>query len=312
MNQPTPSADLDTQRTAVLVSAVELMALVGTDRCPVILDASLIVHTATFDGDNRSDSGLQRWRDGHIPGSRHVDVGRDFSDTSSALHYSHPAPASISAALARIGISPTSDIVIYDGTGMIWAARLWFLLRWIGINARVLDGGWAAWCAAGGDVSTGDTPAPVVVPAWTPRTSVHSWVSAEEIAARLEGAAAAGARTAPLVCALSTSAFAGSRPTRYSRRGAIPGSRNVPSGSLLQSDGTLAPSAALAAEFTAAAVMAAGEAPPGGEVLLYCGAGIAASLDALALVVLGVPAVRIYDGSLEEWSADPTRPLQLR
>jgi thiosulfate/3-mercaptopyruvate sulfurtransferase len=106
------------------------------------------------------------------------------------------------------------------------------------------------------------------------------------------------------VCGLPAGSFTGADPTRYSRRGRIPGSVNVSSRDLFGRDGTV-----LSADEVEAAYEAAGVTADAPEVLLYCGGGISASASALTLAAVGVTNVRIYDGSLEEWSADPALPL---
>jgi len=130
-----------------------------------------------------------------------------------------------------------------------------------------------------------------------------AWIAKDELAARPED------DDRPLVCSLRTAAFEGAETTRYARRGHIPGSVSLPADSLFGEDGKLRKGGDLAAVVRAALP---GIAPGSGstEVLLYCGGGISAAADALALAQLGIRAVRIYDGSLEEWSADDGLPLE--
>ncbi|MFT4029691.1 MAG: rhodanese-like domain-containing protein [Protaetiibacter sp.] len=281
-----------------LVGALELASELDGVAPPAVLDASLVLHTAAFDGDYRKESGRGRWLEAHLPRSQHVDVSVQFSDPDAALHYTHPEPAALAAALAAIGVAEGRRVVVYDTTGTLWAARLWYLLRWIGVDVRVLDGGLDAWTAAGLPVRRGEEPADSPVPAWPASEVREAWIDQRELLARADD------DIRPLVCGLPAAQFTGSAPTRYSRRGRIPGSVNVSSRDLFGPDGRLLPPAELLA-----AHLAAGIEPGESEVLLYCGGGISASANALALAVLGVDAVRIYDGSLEEWSADPALPL---
>jgi thiosulfate/3-mercaptopyruvate sulfurtransferase len=264
---------------------------------PAILDASLVLHHPEFDGDYRRDNGQPRWLAGHIPGSQHVDVSTQFSDPSSTLHYTHPEPQAIADELARIGVGHETPVVVYDTTGTLWAARVWYLLRWIGVDVRVLDGGYDAWVAAGARVATGNDTAPVPVESWEARTSFNPWVDKAELARR------SADDGIPLVCGLPAGSFSGASPTRYSRRGRIPSSVNVSSRDLFNGDGTVVDDAEIVASYQAAGVSVVPEAP---EILLYCGGGISAAGNALTLAQIGVTAVRIYDGSLEEWSADPS------
>lgn len=268
---------------------------------PAVLDASLVLHAATFDGDYRRDSGKPRWLEAHIPGSQHVDVATQFSDVDAPLHYTHPEPQAIADELARLGIPASQHVVVYDSTGTLWAARLWYLLTWIGVTARVLDGGFAAWKAAGQPLESGDTPRPAPVPSWQADAARRAWVSKQELAER------AADDERPLVCGLPAGSFTGADPTRYTRRGRIPGSVNVSSRDLFTADGHVKSRVELILAYDAAGVDVAEGSTP--EVLLYCGGGISAAANALTLAAIGTTAVRIYDGSLEEWSADPALPM---
>jgi thiosulfate/3-mercaptopyruvate sulfurtransferase len=312
--------------TPPLISALELAALLDARvrsvlaparseealRPPAVLDASYLLERPEYDGDHRSGTAFGRWREAHIPGSRYVDVQEQFSLSSDATHFAHPEPRAIAAELARIGIPAGRTVVVYDTVGTIFAARLWYLLTWIGVEARVLDGGLDAWTVRGLPTATGDATAPVAVPEWTPSVVRDAWVTREELVAW------ASDDDRPLVCSLPAATFAGAEATRYARRGHIPGSVNVPAKGLMTEYGRMRPDPELRQAFgdVLAEVGEAGTAPTpavvaaaGPEVLLYCGGGISASASALALAQLGVDAVRIYDGSLEEWSADPDLPL---
>jgi thiosulfate/3-mercaptopyruvate sulfurtransferase len=125
------------------------------------------------------------------------------------------------------------------------------------------------------------------------------WAGLEEVRALSEGR-----RPGTLVCALATAQFEGTAPTRYTRRGRIPGSVSLPAHPVLAADGTVRPTAELAAYTgpTASRQQA-------GPLVLYCGGGISATLLALALTLTGRPGVQVYDGSLEEWTADPELPV---
>ena len=191
-------------------------------------------------------------------------------------------------------------MVIYDTTGTLWAARLWYLLRWIGVNARVLDGGFAAWTADNAPVATGEEAAPAAVPTWEAHAGRNPWITKDELVRRSADDAS------PLVCGLPLGTFSGASPTRYSRRGHIPGSVSVSSRDLFAGDGTVVASDQIEQSYRAAGVELG---PDAAEVLLYCGGGISAAGNALTLAHVGVTAVRIYDGSLEEWSADPSLEL---
>ena len=285
--------------TSPFITAPELVTLLDSSKAPAILDASCVLHPAKFDGDYRRDSGRPRWLESHIPGSQHVDVPSQFSEAAAPLHYTHPTPEAIAGELARIGVRATDSVVDYDATGGLFAARLWYLLRWIGIDVRVLDGGLSAWIVAGLPVSIGDESAAIPVAPWTVSATCDAWITKDELVERSESDAR------PLVCGLPAGSFTGAVPSRYARRGRIPGSVSVSSRGLFDSDGMVKSDEFLRAAYAAEGVTGAE------EVLLYCGGGISASANALTLVELGVTAVRIYDGSLEEWSAEESLPLQL-
>jgi thiosulfate/3-mercaptopyruvate sulfurtransferase len=285
--------------TSPFVSASELADLLEGTEPPAVLDASLELHPAEFDGDYRVTSGRARWIAGHIPGSQHVDVPSQFSDNSSRLHYAHPEPQAIADELARLGIAKGRPVVVYDTTGTMFAARLWYVLRWIGVDARVLDGGLKEWTARGLEVAEGDERPPAAVASWTAQPVRRAWVSKAELQERSEDV--------PLVCSLPASQFTGSAPSRYSRRGRIPDSVNVSSRDHFDADGTVKSRVELILAYDAAGV----DAKAADEVLLYCGGGISAAAGALALAEIGVTAVRVYDGSLEEWSADESLPMDV-
>jgi len=287
--------------TSPFISVSELSDSLAAPNPPIVLDASMVLHPANFDGDYRRDSGRPGWLDAHIPGSQYVDVATQFSDTTATLHYTHPEPQQLADELARIGVRKTDAVVVYDSTGTLFAARLWYLLRWIGVATRVLDGGFAAWRAAGEPTARGEEAVREPVEQWRAEAVRRAWVSKQELVER------AADDSRPLVCGLPYGSFTGSDPSRYSRRGRIPGSVNVSSRDLFTSDGHVKSKVELILAYDAAGVDVAEN---NDEVLLYCGGGISAAGNALTLAAIGTQAVRIYDGSLEEWSADPELALE--
>jgi thiosulfate/3-mercaptopyruvate sulfurtransferase len=180
----------------------------------------------------------------------------------------------------------------------MWAARLWWMLRAFGFErAAVLNGGWKKWTAEHRPLAAGSEVS------WPP-ARFTARLQAGRIANWEQVRAAIGDSGARLVHALSADEFAG-RVTRVSRPGHIPNSVNVPAGSLVDpATHAYLDAEALRAKF--AEVGALG----GKRVITYCGGGIAACSDALALTVLGVDNVAVYDGSLVEWSARPELPLE--
>ncbi|MFD7601631.1 sulfurtransferase [Streptomyces mirabilis] len=178
------------------------------------------------------------------------------------------------------------------------------MLRSISVPLAVLDGGWQAWEAGGHPIACGDetgggetSAAPVTGPL-TPVPRPGMWTGIETV-----GAVSRGERPGTLVCALPPGGFEGSVPSRYSRRGHIPGSLSLPGRGLLDGTGRFLAAAQLAERV--GSVLKGDESP----VILYCGGGISAAGTVLALTLLGRKDIALYDGSLEEWSQEPSRPL---
>jgi len=281
-----------------LVDSAWLAGHLGDPRL-VILDATAELPSPLHDGDYRVASGHAAWQDAHIPGSRHADLTGDLSDHAAPYHFAAPAPEALAAALTQLGVRDGTSVVVYDNGGGIWAARLWWMLRSISVPAAVLDGGWSGWLAAGRPTRSGPAAeSPQAVPGTlTPLPRPGFWAGITDA-----DAVARGERPGALVCALPPAGFDGTAPTRYARRGHIPGSLSLPGRDLLDDAGRFLPRTELAARVDA--VLPAQDAP----VVLYCGGGISAAAVALALNLLGRDDVTLYDGSLEEWAASE-RPL---
>ncbi len=296
----------------ILVDCTWLQANLA-DSDLLILDATVELPAPRFDGDYRAVSGYDGWQQAHIPGARHADLLNDLADTSASFSFALPKPEQLLAALLVLGVSDQKTVVIYDRADGFWAARLWWMLRSVGIDSAVLDGGFKAWQR---------TPAPTqntVIPAKAgiqaverngarrkilgPRlreddgVSPTFWVDREHVEAVVEGRA-----PGTLICALGTALFDGSAPSRYARRGHIPGSQNLPARTLFDEQGHYLPKDALAQVLD---VYLHDDTP----LILYCGGGISAAANALALTLLGRQHIAIYDGSLQEWAADTRLPM---
>jgi len=262
----------------------------------VVLDCTvhLVPHPAhTYD----VVSGRSDFEAGHIPGARFIDVAEDVSDAGAATRFMRPSAADFTAAMRRFGISNGTRVITYSTANPWWASRVWWLLRCFGHDhAAVLDGGFAAWSRAGRAVATG--PSPAAAPGDFTVTAERDLMvgKAAVLAAIGDGA----------VCtlnALTGAQHAGSGGNAYGRPGRIAGSVNLPAAELLDpATGCFLPAEALRQRFAAVGAL---DRP----VIAYCGGGIAATADALALVMLGHADVRIYDASLSEWAKDPGLPM---
>ncbi|PTQ69172.1 sulfurtransferase [Pseudomonas sp. GV071] len=266
----------------------------------LLLDATVELPAPRFDGDYRASSGYPGWLQAHIPGARHADLLNELADTEASFSFALPAPTQLLSALAALGVGDDVGVVIYDRADGFWAARLWWMLRGLGIDAAVLDGGFNAWQRAQLPVQTGAsgavrTTAPTSITANAPSTPY--WVDRAEVEAIVAGRAAG-----TLICALGSALFDGSAASRYARRGHIPGSFNQPARSLFDAHGHYLSKDDLAHLLD---TYLHDDTP----LILYCGGGISAAANALALTLLGRQHVAIYDGSLQEWAADARLPM---
>ena len=264
-----------------------------------IVDATAFLRREVADGPYSVESGRPSYERAHIPGAVFADIPGELSDPDSPFRFSVPTPEQFACAMADLGVGQGIHVVAYAQESAMWACRLWWLLRYFGFDdVSVLDGGLPAWRRAGFEVSTA---APVVE-----RATFVARPRPELLATKQQVMAVVGGEPACLVNALTTRAFRG-EGTAYSRPGRIPGSVSVPAHDLLDQDtGCLRPSAALAREFGDLL-----DIDPAIPVIAYCGGGISATVDVFALSLLGRDDVRLYDGSLTEWSADPTLPLEV-
>ena len=279
-----------------LVSARELA---GRLRDPniLILDATVSLPPPRFDGDYRASSGESGWLAAHIPGARFADLLGSLSAHEAPYHFAVPDPETLAEALRSLGVDDDQQVVIYDSESGLWAARLWWMLRSVGIQAAVLDGGFTQWRLENHPVESGAVELTRGGPL-TIQIDPAAWVNRAQVEAIVRGD-----EPGTLVCALSQELFNGTAVTRYRRRGHIPGSLNLPARQLFAADGTYLQRSELALRVGA---VPSDVARP---LVLYCGGGISAAANALALTVLGERRISIYDGSLEEWAGDLALPL---
>jgi thiosulfate/3-mercaptopyruvate sulfurtransferase len=281
-----------------LASPEELRDTAGDKRVRVF-DATVFLRRDVPGGPYQVVSGRVEYARAHLPGAAFADIPGELSDPGSPFAFTVPSADRFAAAAGALGIGDSTHVVAYAQDAPMWATRLWWLLRYFGHDdVSVLDGGLAAWTAAGFPVESGETRYPPVTFAAKPRPGLlASRRDVEEISAA-DGASAC------LVNALTPEAFRGDGPGAYSRPGRIPGSVNVPWNGLVDpSTNRFRPAADLAA------ALAVGGVRTDQPVVAYCGGGISATVDLFALSLTGRDDARLYDGSLTEWSADPDLPL---
>jgi len=243
--------------------------------------------------------GEDQYRTGHLPGARFAHIDRDLSAPKTGRNGRHPLPSPDDAAalFGRLGIAPGTQVVAYDqGSGM-FAARLWWMLRWLGHDAvAVLDGGFERWTREGRTVST-DAPPPSHAAFAPGRT--RPTASAAEIGGALAGG------TLTLVDARVPERYRGDVEPLDPIAGHIPGARNRPYVENVNPDATFKPADTLRREF--AALLGT---TPLDRVVHYCGSGVTGCHNVLAMEIAGLPGTRLYPGSWSEWCADPARPVE--
>jgi thiosulfate/3-mercaptopyruvate sulfurtransferase len=275
-----------------LVSVADLQRLMAS-RDVLVVDCG-------FDlGD--PDAGEKAWREGHIPGARYLHLDRDLSGPATGHNGRHPLPdpQAFAATLRAKGLRAGQQVVAYDGQGGFYAARLWWMLRWIGHAAvAVLDGGRQAWADAGGAVETG-------APAGGEPGDFLGMVP--DPAATVDAAAVLDNIAHPaflLVDARTAARFAGAPDPLDAVAGHIPGATNRFFKDNLGPDGRFKAPGQLASEWRA--VLGG---MPADRSVMQCGSGVTACHNLLALEVAGLTGAKLYPGSWSEWVADPARPV---
>lgn len=255
----------------------------------------LVVDTSVFPGSGGYLSGHETYLlHGHVPGAVFADLIEQFSDPSGEHPFTRPNAARFAAAAGVLGIGEHTTVIAYDAVHNQWATRFWWLLRAFGHDrVAVLDGGLTAWRSEGGAVQLGNVTANPQTFAARERPGL--WVDKSAVERVV-----AGTDEGLLVCSVPPKEFSGEVAPRH-RAGHIPGSVSVPAGRLVEEPTRrYRPDAELRALLAPAS---------GRRVIAYCGGGIAATSAAFALTLLGERDVAVYDGSLNEWSADPSAPL---
>jgi thiosulfate/3-mercaptopyruvate sulfurtransferase len=249
------------------------------------------------------DAGRQAYLRAHIPGARYADLNRDLSAPIAAHTGRHPlpAPASFAVRLDALGIGNDTRVVAYDDANGSIAARLWWMLRWMGHGAvAVLDGGFKAWTAAGGALQSGAAEPAETQPGarrFTPRIDAGSVVSTAELERALRDPQAV------LVDARAQERYAGTVEPIDPVAGHIPGAVNHPFTANLDAEGRFLSAAELKRRWQE---RLAGREPE--NLVAMCGSGVTACHNLLSLEVAGLGGGKLYAGSWSEWIRDPRRP----
>ncbi|WDD92839.1 sulfurtransferase [Burkholderia sp. FERM BP-3421] len=259
---------------------------------------SVLILDCRFDLAN-PDAGEAAYAASHIPGAHYLHLDHDLSGPKTGANGRHPLPArdALAAALAARGLAQNQQVVAYDAQGGMYAARLWWMLRWLGHDSvAVLDGGLPAWQAAG-HALTSDRPA--ATPGnFRAQAPLAAAVDVQAVLANLT------TKDRLVIDARAADRYRGENETLDRVGGHIPGARNHFFKDNLTADGRFKSGHDLRAAF--AAVL--GD-TPSNRVILQCGSGVTACHNALAMEIAGLHDAALYGGSWSEWSADPGRPV---
>ena len=248
----------------------------------------------------RVKSGREDYDKRHIPGADFLDLQGELSKTDSPYSFTLPSADQFAAAMAKHGVSNDRRDVLYSTANAQWASRIWWMLRAFGFdNAALLNGGFQKWSTEGRAVSTAapETPA---AGNFTAKPRPALFTGKDEVKDSI------GAESVCTINALAPDLHSGEN-ARYGRPGRIPGSVNIPAASLLNpADNTFRPADEVAAVFSSKGI-----GKPDDRVIVYCGGGIAATLDAFLLHQLGYEDVTIYDDSMSQWAKDESLPIEV-
>lgn len=238
--------------------------------------------------------GIEEYRRGHIPGARFVDLDRDLAGPPGPGRHPLPDAAAFGAGMRAVGVSAERGVILYDAGTSVAAARGWWVLRYFGHpDVRVLDGGFAAWVAQERTV-TSDEPAPAAGD-FEPSPG-HMPVLDATAAAEL-------ARTGILLDARAAERFRGDVEPVDPVAGHIPGATSAPTTENLDASGQFLDAERLRERFAGLGMR------PGVAVGAYCGSGVTAAHEVLALTVAGLQSPSLYVGSWSDWITDPSRPI---
>jgi len=229
---------------------------------------------------------------GHIPNAGFADLKGDLCDTNSPIEFVLPTPEQFCSVMGALGVGDDSLVVLYDTNYTAWAARVWWMLRWVGFDrAAILDGGLGAWAAEGRSLSL--EPVTRRAKHLTPALRPELIAGHDEVLAGIENDAVILIDTLPDV-------FYRGEMSIYARPGHIPGAINIDTLQLLDKTGRFRSPDELEAMHNL---------NHDDRIITYCGGGIAASANAFIMTRLGFSNVAVYTDSLQVWAADPANPM---
>ena len=281
-----------------LITPQQLQALVARGQSLRIFDCSFDLM--------QPDAGRQQYEAAHLPGALFANLDTDLSDkrvgadSKPASGGRHPLPERQAFAqwLGRMGLEANTQVVVYDRQNSGFCGRLWWMLKWVGHEAvAVLDGGLAAWQAAGGAVEGGPGKAPAAKD-FQVGPALATLVSVDQVAARLSDAGQT------VIDARAEPRFRGEVEPLDPVAGHIPGALNRPFNLNMQADGRFKPAEQLRSEF----LSLLGQHDPA-TVVHQCGSGVTATANLLAMEIAGLGRAGLFAGSWSQWCADPSRPV---
>ena len=243
------------------------------------------------------ESGREQYEKSHIPNSSYIDLQSDLSDKDSPYRFTMPNLKVLSENFQKVGIGEGFHIVLYSRNGTQWSARIWWMLRSVGVdNVSILDGGFNEWVRLGLPTSDKILTFPKSNFNFKPRNEI--FIDKEPVIKALED------KNTKILNSLTEDIHKGQNP-RYGRPGRIPNSLNIPFHKLLDPEtGKFLGAEELLEIFQKNKISYEN------QIINYCGGGIAASLEAFVLYQLGYKNLKIYDNSLSEWAIDENLPME--
>lgn len=278
-----------------LIDAAALRGLVD--------QADVAVIDCRFDLMN-PEGGHRAYFEGHIPGARYADLNKDLSGPITPASGRHPLPSpdAFAGTLARLGVGRATQVIAYDDSAGAFAARAWWMLRWVGHPAAaVLDGGIKAWVSEGGALQSGEEkplPAAQSGARLFPRADADAVIGTADLEQRLSDPAFM------LIDARASERYAGTVEPIDALAGHVAGAVNQPFSANLAADGRFLPAPVLRQLWER---RLAGRSPT--RVAAMCGSGVTACHNLLSLEIAGLRGAKLYAGSWSEWIRDPRRPI---